>query len=176
MLVVCVYNTTMGPFIENNPTIVVGILVALVGIAYWAGSVRTDVNTLKVFMEEIRNDIKKIFERLPSSTTGGQSPINLTDLGKEISQELNAAQWAKSVAISLIHRERQELENSSHYEIQKYCFDLVEERAGLTPMGKEVEKSAYKRGLKKQQVLDVLAVELRDALFEQLKMEKDVDY
>ena len=97
-------------------------------------------------------------------------------MGEEISQELNASKWAKSVAISVVQRENRELKSRSHYGIQKYCFEIVEEKAGLTEMEKKVEESAYKRGLKKQNVLDVLAVELRDALFEQLKMDKDANY
>ena len=135
------------------------------------GSLDQRIGSLEKSVNEIKDFLKKLFP----STTSMSSPINLTSLGKEISEELNASRWAKSVATSLVHTEKQKFENSSHYEIQKYCFDNVEERAALTVMGKEVEKSAYKRGLKKQSVLDVLAVELRDALFEQLKMDKDVD-
>ncbi|MCY3986817.1 MAG: hypothetical protein OXF23_07260 [Candidatus Dadabacteria bacterium] len=68
------------------------------------------------------------------------------------------------------------LENRSHYQIQEYCFEIVEEKAKSADMENKIEESAYRKGLKKQDVLDVLASELRDAIFERLKMDKNADY
>ena len=160
----------------NNNWPVVCLIVLVIGITWrgrgWVSSLDKRFEGLEKSVNEIKDFLQSFF----GSTLSIKSPIKLNSLGEEISQELNASKWAKSVAISLILREGDEFKNRSHYEIQKYCFDTVEEKARLTEMEKRVEDSAYKRGLKKQNVLDVLAVELRDALFEQLKMEKDVDY
>ncbi len=73
----------MGAFIENNPTIVVLVLFAITGIAYWAGSKNRSVRTLEKLMDEIRTDIKKIFRKLPASTVVGENSLQLTDLGNK---------------------------------------------------------------------------------------------
>ena len=164
----------MGFVKENWQTISLGILVVTVtwSVRGWTSSIDGRIENLEKAVKEIKDFLKSIFP----STTLTNSPINLTDLGKDVSQELNASSWARSVALSLVNEEVPELKAFSHYEIQKYCFDIVEERAGLTEMGKQVEKSAYKKGLKKQQVLDVLAIELRDSIFERLNMDKNANY
>ena len=138
----------------------------------WRGSVDARLESLEKAVGEIADFLKSLFPT-PLSI---KSPINLNELGKEISDGLGAAKWAKSLALSLTRQENPELKNLSHYGIQKYCFDIVEERADRTEIGKKVEEWAYKKGLKKRQVLDVLAVELRDAIFDELKMDKNVDY
>lgn len=162
-------------FVKENWQII-SLVILVITVTWrvrgWTSSVDGRIENLEKAVKEVKNLLKSLFP----STTLTDSPINLTDLGKDISQELNASRWARSVALSLVHEEVPELKAFSHYEIQKYCFDIVEERAGLTEMGKQVEKSAYKKGLKKQQVLDVLAVELRDAIFEQLNMDKNANY
>ena len=52
----------------------------------WQEEVDTDRKAFKDFMKEIRQDIKKILERLPQRTIESTSPLRLTDLGKKISQ------------------------------------------------------------------------------------------
>ena len=151
----------MGTFIENNPTIVVAIIVAIAGIFYWAGSLRADVNTLKKSIEEIRTDIKEILSNLsPNPTTGRSSPLELTDLGKDISKEIQAFQWAKETAPALVN----EVADKHPYEIQEFCLGYVRGKVLPESMEEKVKTSAYKRGLDKEQVLRVLAVELRDCL------------
>ena len=163
----------MGAFIENNPTVIVGIFVAVAGIFYWAGSIHKSVHALEGFMEEIRNDIKKIFERLPSSTTGGHSPIQLTDLGKKVSEEIQASIWAEQSAPTLAAQNR----GKGHYDIQEFCLKYVQGKSALSDeMDRRVKSSAYNNGIDKEQVLRVLAVELRNALLELLNMNEDVNY
>ncbi len=70
-----------------NYLIVLGlaILSGLIYLARWMGSKDEFVKTVGAAVEEIRTDIKKIFERLPPPTTAGTSPIKLTELGIGIS-------------------------------------------------------------------------------------------
>lgn len=156
----------MGTFIENNPTVIVAAVAAIAGIFYWAGSVRTDVNTLKKAIEEIRTDIKEILSKLsPNPTTGSSSPLELTDLGKDISEEIQALQWAKETAPALVN----EVADKHPYEIQTFCLGYVRGNVLSENMQEKVKTSAYKRGLDKEQVLRVLAVELRDCLLSEDK-------
>ena len=151
----------MGSFIENNPTIVFLVLSAVAGIAYWAGSTHRSVRTLERFMDEIRTDIKKIFEKLPASTVAGESPSQLTDLGKKVSEEIQASDWAKETAPAVAF----EVTGKHPYEVQEFCLEYVKKEDILSEE-MQVKTSAFENGIQKEQVLRVLAVELRDNLLQ----------
>lgn len=151
----------MGTFIENNPAIVFLVFSAITGIAYWAGSTHRSVRTLERFMDEIRTDIKKIFEKLPPSTVAGDSPLQLTDLGKKVSEEIQASEWAKKIASAIAL----EVAGRHPYEVQEFCLEYVKKENILTEdMQNRVKTSAFENGIKKEQVLRVLAIRLRDEL------------
>ena len=109
-------------------------------------------------MKEIRADIKKIFERLPSPTLSEKSPLRLDTLGRSISEKLKGQTWAKQAAKQLVGT----VQGKSPYEIQSQCFDFVEEAEFGQSMRKAVLDCAYENGISEDQVLDVLAIELRD--------------
>ncbi len=120
------------------------------------GSVDTSIKTFENFMDEVRKELEtirdhivRIFDRLPSKTATNESPIKLNDLGKEISQGLNLSQWAEILARKLVSEKIPALENRSHYQIQEYCFEIVEEKAKSADMENKIEESAYRKGLKK---------------------------
>ena len=54
----------MGTFIENNPSFILLCVSALLGLGIWLGTMQTNINTLKGFMKEIRDDIKEIRKSL----------------------------------------------------------------------------------------------------------------
>ena len=139
-------------------SVVVGIIFAA---GQWKGRVDSDRDTFRSTLKEIRDDIKRIFQLLPRETIGGSSPLQLTDLGRSISQTLDAAQWAENTSRRLAGR----TEGQSPYDIQSMAFDYVEKE--FEPDGdmeSQIKQCAYENGLRRKQVLDVLAIELRDAL------------
>ena len=116
--------------------------------------------TLADFMAEIRTDIKKIFQRM-EPTVSGESPLRLTDLGKSISETLEAAAWAEKTAKEVADK----IPDRQPYIIQAYCFDFVR-KSGMIPdeLTRKIQESAYNNGIEVARVEDVLAIELRDAL------------
>lgn len=154
---------------------------ALIGIGAWVGSVNSDRKNFREFMIEVRDDIKEILARIQPSATGSKSPIQLTTMGEEISVEIGAKSWASHIASSLAD----DLKGKSEYEIQEACFEharnipLKETRSSFqvhtanpyaTPElhASLLFRSAYKHGIKIEGVLEVLGVELRDAVFSKL--------
>ena len=119
-----------------------------------------DRSTLLAFIKEIRTDIKKIFERLPSPTLSENSPLQLNNLGQSISERLGGRTWAEQAAKQLVDT----VKGKSPYEIQSQCFDFVEQAQLEPSMRKAVLDCAYENGLSDDQVLDVLAIELRNVL------------
>ena len=87
--------------------------------------------------------------------------IGITDFGQDISEQLDARSWARRTAAEL----RDKVEGKQDFEVQEFCFDYVGTQ--LKPdQGRQVGRIAYEHGIDREQVLKVLAIELRDALLE----------
>ena len=73
--------------IDLNAPLAVLLVAALAGLVWlskWIGGVNEHKSEVGRLMQEIRTDIKKIFQRLPSEALDRDSPIRLTDLGDEM--------------------------------------------------------------------------------------------
>ena len=127
----------------------------------WVGGVNEHRNSVKDILAEIREDIKNILKRLPPSTVASESPLRLTDFGQDISEQLDAGTWAQRTAAEL----RNEVEGKQDFEVQEFCFTYVGEQFKPDDeQGRKVGRIAYENGIDREQVLNVLAIELRDAL------------
>ena len=127
----------------------------------WVGSVNTDRESFQDFMDELRADIKKILQRLPPSPTGSDSPRKLNDLGHRISDQINAPAIAQGLTAAL----REEAEGKLAYEIQELCFDYIK-RKYQPPLDvdERIKTCAYENGISTHDVLEVVAILLRDEL------------
>ena len=166
----------MGWLTENALSIlaVLGCLGTLGGVGVfvykwgeWKGSVDVDRGTFKSFMEEVRRDIKEILNRLPPTAVTGQSPIQLTDLGKKIVETLTADQWIEPYA----EQRLQYTSDMSLYQIQQYAFEfaeneLLKQLKNLDPERvKAIESCAFQHGIPVDVVMKALGVVLRDKIF-----------
>ncbi|MCY4610265.1 MAG: hypothetical protein OXC38_00900 [Gammaproteobacteria bacterium] len=171
----------MDQFPGLLPALAITLIAVISGLCaffQWKGAVNTDRTNFKAFMEKIDKKIDEIFSRLPPRTTGGQSPIRLTEMGEEISGELNAKAWAKKTAPEIVEK----VKGKSEYEIQEECnrfaraIPLTETRSAIQacdPSASGISasmmfRSAYQHGIEIEQVQDVLGVELRDAVLSAL--------
>ena len=170
----------------DNPLVyIIPGLTALSGIIYLArwmgkmdyfekdartfmGETRTFMGDVRTFMGETRADIKGILKRLPSTMVEGESPLRLTALGKTTSETLAASSWAQKTANQLAPR----VKGKHPYEIQEFCRDFVreEEFNPSEDLLKKMKDCAYNNAITIDEIEDVLAIELRDAL---LKMSPD---
>ena len=126
----------------------------------WKGKVDSDRATFREFMTEARNDIKELLRR-SSHTLAGSSPLRLTNLGKSISERLDAPALAQDLAPLLQER----IKGKTPYEIQEMCFDYIRhEYKPPDEVEALIKTCAYDNGIDRGQVVDVLAVELRDRL------------
>ncbi len=151
------------------PLIVIAVL-AVLGVLYkfahWQGTVDTDLTTLKKFMEEIREDIKRIFNRLPPpSPVASDSPMRLTDFGKNIAQKFGAFEWAEKLAPTLVGEAGKEPFEVYDFS-EKYVSRHWEEK-----WWRKVMECAYEAGTGSENVLAVMSVVLRDELLKLLEEE-----
>ena len=131
-------------------------------------TLRADSDTFKDFMKEIREDIKKIHEKInkilghiDKTTVSSGSPLHLTELGEKISGEIQARQWAEKTATEFTEKVR----DKQPYEIQEICFEHVREKFKPdSDLDSKIGTAAYENGIKRDEVLNVLAIELRDVL------------
>ena len=158
------------PSIFNPVWIMVSLAAAgiLVAVGKWIGAVNSDRAAFKGFTErmrddikEIRDDIKKMLQRRPSETLASGGPLRPTDLGGRISESLNASELAADLAAGL----RSEAEGKHAYDIQELSFRFIrDEYRPPKEIEDRIKQCAYDNGLDRDEVLDVLAVEIRDKL------------
>ena len=136
-----------------------------------SNSLKALEENLTKFMEEMRDDVKKIFHALPQDTTKTSSPITLTDLGIEIAKEIKANEVVEKRAKLFISRAT----DMPPYEIQEMCFNYVEDELindsdiqedYRNLLDTRVKTSAFQHGLEVNQVLRVIGVLLRDKVLE----------
>ena len=141
--------------------LLVSALGGLVWISKWTGGVNEHKSEVSKFMQEIRDDVKKIFRRLPSKTLDRGSPLHLTDLGIDVASQIEAHTWAGEQAKAL----RARVAGWAAYRIQNFAFEYVrDEYEPDEVFESQLEEVAYQKGVSKEEVLDVLAIALRDEL------------
>ncbi|MCY4156723.1 MAG: hypothetical protein OXF66_04710 [Gammaproteobacteria bacterium] len=150
----------------DSPLIIVAFIAAISALGtifIWVGRVNADRETFKEFITEVRGKLDSIFRLIAGGTVGAGSPTQLTDLGREVSREISAKEWAKKHADVLAG----EAEGKKPFDIQDFSFNYVFNRHKPTADDLSLWKeSAYQHGLDVSQVKNVLMVELRDALLE----------
>ena len=149
----------------GNPFLWIAVAIAVGGLIFgagkWVGAVNSDRTSFNEFMKEIRDDVKKILDRLPSQAVSSGSPLQLTELGRTISARIGGLSIAEELAAKM----REQAGGKQAYEIQEICFDYVLKRYE-PPEEQEalIKECAYENGIDLEQVMKVIAVELRDFL------------
>ena len=149
---------------------------ALVKLGMWIGGANKQVTAVEKHVEgaekhmsaverllqEIREDIKRLLRWSETAAAGG-SPLRLTDLGRRISDMLDAPAWARETAPIL----RPRVEGEPPYEVHDACFAFVEDE--FEPSDEfhvTIRMCAYELGIDRAEVNTVLAITLRDELLE----------
>ncbi len=154
-------------FPEINPVWIL-VLIAVGGIIWkligWYNNVNSDREYFHKTLDKLTEKIDRIYERLltlTSKTIGTGSPLTLTELGKEVAEDINA----KEISDAVFNRVVKETEDYSAYDIQNKCFDFVRKHWEVpSNIDHQIKESAFKRGITKQDVLDVIAIVLRDQI------------
>ena len=146
----------------NTPliaTVVLAVIGAIWAAARWTGKVDGKLGDLTKAVDEIRADIKKIFQRLPDPVVAGTSPLQLTDFGEKIAKSIDAHTWALTLAPTVLP----DVEGKRPFEIDTFSQSYVDTR--LDDQWKErVARCAYEFGIDRSGVLSVMQVVLREEL------------
>lgn len=143
----------------------ISLAITLVTLAWrlglWQGEVNTDRSNFNAFMTEVRGDIKKILGLLPQSPVASSSPLQLTDLGKEISEEISAKKWAENESTTLLD----DAKGKDQFGIQSMAFGYAKEFEPSEELLARMRTCAFQHGLELEGVRRVLGVVLRDCIF-----------
>ena len=146
-----------------------GIVAALVSIGVWVGTVITNLSSLKEAVRRIEDSVDKIRENingllheLTSKTLNPGSPLEPNELGQEVSKSIDAPSIVKGLALGL----RERADGKPSYDIQEMCFYFIrDEYKPVEDIEKKIKQCAYDNGISRADVMDVLAVKLRDEIF-----------
>jgi len=167
-------------WVQDIPTWAAVLMIAVIGgigkLIWWSakldtrvdslenrvGALEKRVGALEEMMKEVRNDIKIILNRLlTQSVTKTQSPIGLTEFGKEVAQKAEAETWAAEHTPTLAPK----AQDKEEYEVFDLCVQHVEAQYQNTPEFKaRVRSTAYQFGIEAAEVLKVHEVVLRDSV------------
>ena len=145
---------------------------ALATIFIWVGRMIEFKGDTKPILDDIRDKVNHILGKIDSPVVRSQSPLSLTELGQSVSGDLGAKLWASEKSKQVQNL----IQGSRPYRIQRFCFDAVrrenKEALGLPhdfiddDMNTKIEDCAFNRGLSLQNIQEVLAIELRDAILD----------
>ena len=147
----------------QTPWWVIVTLVLAVGglvwkISRWTGRVDDRLETLGTAVSEIRRLLDSVLERIPKApaVTSG-SPLRLTSLGERMRDQIGGGQIAGTL--------REQSAGMSAYDIQELCFRYVlEEWAPDADTDAAIKQCAFDNGSDRKEMLNVIAVEVRDRL------------
>ena len=131
----------------------------------WKGRVDTLLKKIGEDLERIGKELADlrgiVFSRFGSPMVISKSPLRLSELGKTVSEKITAQAWVEKVEDAL----NEEVKGKDAYEIQDFCFKYVKNTDQYNDKEREaIRHTAYKLGVKAEDVLEVLAIELRDKL------------
>ena len=169
-------------FVVETWMVVLGLAAAgaIVKVSMWVGSVNSDRASFKEFIDkiekklddlvrrvdEIGNDVAGIKGQIKPAATSGQSPVQLTDYGQEVSNKLKIRQWAEHEADRLTGT----VKGKQEFEIFDACKEYVGNHFERdSDFNAFVRAGAYDIGREKEVVFEVCAVELRDAVLARLQ-------
>ena len=153
-------------------------IVALVGVGIWVGKVNERTSAVSNVVIDIRNELRillqkveQVLHRVDGGVARG-SPLQLTEVGRSMSEALGSTAWAEAKAFDLSEQVR----GMGPYDVQefskKFVTDVFEPDA---EMESAIKACAYEHGLQRNDVLQVLVVELRDQLLALLPATGQID-
>ena len=156
-----------------NPVVWTLVGLAIVAAAgrfwYWRGQVDSDRDKFKNFINEIGGKIDNIQENIHElldavrSVNKPGSPLMLTELGKRVAKFLES----KDILQNMEPFPSDRIHEKQPYEIHDICFDYVQNKLQPSPeMKVAIRSCAYENGVKYDDVLEVMAIELRDRLLQ----------
>lgn len=158
---------------------VISIMAFLVGVGIWIGRRQSFEKTTGKAIDRIDTSVEKINDSIGSikvnvavlasgkSVDTTASPLRLTEFGKSIYDAVGGKNWARAEA----NLYTDQFGGKQPYDVQKFAFGHVYEFQPSEEMSAKMKDYAYENGIAIDLVLRVLAIDLRDAMLDNLGMD-----
>ena len=154
----------MDVLIKYAPLVIaiVVVLTALTAFGRWCirAITREDIDTA---IQKVKDEIIGLLaERLPPPRVDiSKSPRALSDFGKEVSQHAKVDVWVAAHA----QRVPEEIADKEEFEIEEIAIKYVRDQYNnSSEFQRDINRSAYDKGITPNNVMTVFEIELRDAL------------
>ena len=119
-------------------------------------------------MKRVEDRLNQIFERLPPrKVVAESSPLQLTEFGRTISDDIDA----KGIAQSLVASVMPNMHGKPAYDIQEFCFAHLNECELPEAQLNKIKQCAFDNGIEQENVRRVIAVELRNLILSELGLQ-----
>lgn len=157
--------------IELNGAVLLALMTIIFSLGVWVANVNADRKDFKKLIKKLDEKIGMLGEKIgmildyllglrDSPVITHKSPLRLTELGEQISENIGAEEWAESEADTLLD----EAKDKDRFEIQTMAFDHA---SGFEPpqeLFAKMKDNAFDNGLDLDVVRRVLGVVLRDRI------------
>lgn len=148
--------------------VILAALSAAVAMGKWMGSVgeftkdaKGTFDTIKDKLEEVSTNLTILVDRSRTQTLDRGSRLRLTELGQRVAKEVDAESMMAQIAVDIAGRAF----DKEPYDVQNLCFEYVRNEYKPSKADDDLLKEcAFENGIDIQQVLDVLALVLRDMI------------
>ncbi|MFI5391517.1 MAG: hypothetical protein ACHQYQ_09155 [Bacteriovoracales bacterium] len=137
------------------------------------------IESMKDSVIEIKTKVDLIYQYSnPNSPVRSQSPVSLTDIGKEIQKKINALEIFQNYAVKLIGMVEGKNPQTA-YDIQQTSFEVAK-RELIKLLNEDelkmVKNEAFNRGILVEDIMGIFGVLLRNKILEDKKLSiADVD-
>ena len=100
---------------------VLALIGAIVAAIYWVANVERDRKDFRKALEAIQADLKRIFDKIPEPLATGQSPIQLTEHGKDVATRANVYEVAKRLAPGLLDQ----VKDMEDFQVQEFVVYYI---------------------------------------------------
>ena len=135
----------------------------ILGVGKWVERVDSFKEAIDSLQKSFDSFVSEVRRALPKITVSGESPLRLTDLGRLISEQIEAEVWAGTLVDELALFI---VDMTAEFEVHEFAREYVEGAAfELSPdFQRRIDACAYQNGITPEQVKGVLVVVLRDNL------------
>jgi hypothetical protein len=152
-----------------------GIIAALIGVAWYSSGRFTALETSMQWVKEILNEIKLSSDNTTRPAFGAQSPINLLPLGEQWLKESGMGEYIEKNNPSLMTL-CEEKRETNPYEVQKFIFKAFDDLKFDKANEDKFKKFAFEKGTTMSVIRRVGGIHFRNLCLDEFKMNKeDID-
>lgn len=146
-----------------------GIIAALIGIAWYTGSRFAKLETVAEWLKEKLGELKVDLDNAKTKAFQQNSPIQLTEKGIALLGDSGMKAYVdekSSYLLEICKSEKQTKNLKTAYDIQAFVFDMFDKLVFSEEVDKKFKEFAYKQGVSIELIRRIGAIYFRDKAIE----------